>query len=152
MTLSGPASDATVVNLSSSLPAVVSVPATVSVKAGSKTAIFTLTAFNVSADTSAVVSATLQGTTRTATVAVRKETPTVTITKAEYTVSKSNLLVEATSSDRVTTLQVSGQLVGSIPLVNVGKFSGQLTVAGPFTSVAVQSSVGGVAVGSVKQK
>jgi hypothetical protein len=132
------------------------VPATVSVKAGSKTAIFTLTAFNVSADTSAVVSATLQGTTRTATVAVRKETPTVTITKAEYTVSKSNLLVEATSSDRVTTLQVfnsvTGQLVGSIPLVNVGKFSGQLTVAGPFTSVAVQSSVGGVAVGSVKQK
>jgi hypothetical protein len=156
VTLSGPASDATVVNLSSSLPAVVSVPATVSVKAGSKTAIFTLTAFNVSADTSAVVSATLQGTTRTATVAVRKETPTVTITKAEYTVSKSNLLVEATSSDRVTTLQVfnsvTGQLVGSIPLVNVGKFSGQLTVAGPFTSVAVQSSVGGVAVGSVKQK
>jgi hypothetical protein len=87
---------------------------------------------------------------------VLKETPTLTITKAEYTVTKSSLNVEATSSDRVASLQVfnavTGQFVGSIPLVNVGKFSGQLTVTGSFTSVAVQSSVGGVAIGSVKQK
>jgi hypothetical protein len=156
VTLSGPASDGTVVNLSSSLPVVASVPASVSIKSGAKTATFTVNAFNVSADTTATVSATLQGTTRNATVTVRKETPTVTITKAEYTVSKSSLLVEATSSDRVTTLQVfnstTGQLVGSIPLVNVGKFSGQLLVTGSFTSVAVQSSVGGLAVGAVKQK
>jgi hypothetical protein len=156
VTLSGPASDGTVVTLSSSLPLVASVPASVSVTAGAKTATFSLSAFNVTADTSVVVSATLQGTTRTATATVRKETSTITITKAEYTVKKSNLNVEATSSDRVTSLQVfnsvTGQLVGSIPLVNVGKFSGQFTVAGPFTSVAVQSSIGGVAVQSVKQK
>ena len=156
VTLSGPASDGTVVNLSSSNPTVASVPASVLVKSGAKTATFTLNAFNVSADTSVTVSATLQGTTRTGNVTVRKETPTVTITKAEYTVSKSNLLIEATSNDRVTTLQVynstTGQLVGSIPLVNVGKFSGQLLVTGSFTSVAVQSSVGGLAVGAVKQK
>jgi hypothetical protein len=156
VTLSGPAADGTVVNLSSSIPSVVSVPTNVSVKSGAKTATFTLSAFHVTADTSVTVSATLQGTTRTGDVTVRKETPTVTITKAEYTVSKSNLLVEATSNDRVSSLQVfnavTGQLVGSIPLVNIGKFSGQFTVAGPITSVAVQSSVGGVAVGSVKQK
>jgi hypothetical protein len=156
VTLSGPASDGTVVTLSSSIPAVVSLPASVSFKAGAKTATFSLSAFKVSADTSVVVSATQQGTTRTGNVTVRKEAPTVTITKAEYTVSKSNLLVEATSSDRVTALQVfnskTGQLVGNIPLVNVGKFSGQFTVGGPFTSVAVQSSVGGLAEGSVQQK
>jgi hypothetical protein len=156
VTLSGPASDGTVVNLSSSTPAVISVPASVSLKAGAKTATFSISAFKVSAQTSVVVSATQQGTTRTGNVTVRKETPTVTITKAEYTVSKSNLLVEATSSDRVTALQVfnskTGQLVGNIPLVNVGKFSGQFTVGGPFTSVAVQSSVGGLAEGSVQQK
>ena len=156
VTLSGPASDGTVVNLSSSIPAIVSVPASISLKAGAKTATFSISAFNVAADTSVVISATLQGTTRAGNVTVRKETPTITITKAEYTVSKSTLLVEATSSDRVATLQLfnpkTGQLVGSIPLVNVGKFSGQVTVGGPFTSVAVQSSVGGVAVGSVQQK
>jgi len=99
VTLSGPASDGTVVTLSSSLPLVASVPASVSVTAGAKTATFSLSAFNVTADTSVVVSATLQGTTRTATATVRKETSTVTITKAEYTVNKSNLNVEATSSD-----------------------------------------------------
>jgi len=156
VTLSGPASDGTVVNLSSSIPAIVSVPASISLKAGAKTATFSISAFNVAADTSVVISATLQGATRTGNVTVRKETPTVTITKAEYTVSKSTLLVEATSSDRVATLQLfnpkTGLLVGNIPLVNVGKFSGQVTVGGPFTSVAVQSSVGGVAVGSVQQK
>jgi hypothetical protein len=156
VTLSGPASDGTVVNLNSSLPGVVSVPASLSLKAGAKTATFSISAFNVAADTSVVISATLQGATRTGNVTVRKETPTVTITKAEYTVSKSSLLVEATSSDRVATLQLfnpkTGQLVGNIPLVNVGKFSGQVTVGGPFTSVAVQSSAGGVAVGSVQQK
>jgi hypothetical protein len=154
--LTGPASDGTVVNLSSSNPTVASVPASISVKSGATTATFAVSAFNVTADTSVTVSATLQGTARTGNATVRKETPTVTITKAEYTVSKSNLLVEATSTDRVSTLQVfnsvTGQLIGSIPLVNVGKFSGQFTVAGPITSVAVQSSVGGVAVGSVKQK
>jgi hypothetical protein len=132
------------------------VPASVVVTPGAKTATFPVSAFNVASDTSAVVSATFQGKTTTGNITVRKETPTVTITKAEYTVSKSSLLVEATSNDRVSSLQVfnsiTGKLAGSIPLVNVGKFSGQLSVAGPFTSVAVQSSVGGVAVGPVKQK
>ena len=156
VTLTGAAADGTVVTLSSSLPTLVTVPASVSVPSGSKTATFPVSAFNVSATTSAVVSATLQGTTKTGTVTVLKENSTVTITKAEYTVSKSTLLVEATSNDRVATLQVynsvTGKLIGNIPLVNVGKFSGQLAVTGTLTSVAVQSSVGGVAVGSVKQK
>jgi hypothetical protein len=156
VTLTGAAADGTVVTLSSSLPSTATVPASVSVPSGSKTATFPVSAFNVSATTSAVVSATLQGTTKTGTVTVLKENSTVTITKAEYTVSKSTLLVEATSNDRVATLQVynsvTGKLIGNIPLVNVGKFSGQLAVTGTLTSVAVQSSVGGVAVGSVKQK
>jgi hypothetical protein len=43
-------------------------------------------------------------------------------------------------------------LVGQIPLVNVGKFSGQLHVTGTFTSVAAQSSVGGLSIAPVVQK
>jgi hypothetical protein len=46
----------------------------------------------------------------------------------------------------------TGVLVGTIPLVNVGKFVGQLHVTGGVTSVAVQSSVGGLAIAAVVQK
>jgi hypothetical protein len=123
---------------------------------GATTATFPVTAFHVAADTPVGVSGTLQGTTVATTVTVRKETTTVTITKAQYTVSKSLLSVEATSTDRVGSLQIfnaiTGAFVGNIPLVNVGKFVGQLSVNGPFTSVAAQSSVGGVAIASVSQK
>jgi hypothetical protein len=64
--------------------------------------------------------------------------------------------VEATSTDRVSSLQVynatTGVFVGSIPLTGRNTFKGQLLVTGTFTSVAVQSSVGGLAIGQVSQK
>jgi hypothetical protein len=94
--------------------------------------------------------------TQSSLVAVRKETATVTVTKAEYVVSKGQLSVEASSTDRVASLQVfnanTGALVGTIPLVNVGKFVGQLHVTGSLTSVAAQSSVGGLSIAAVVQK
>lgn len=154
--LGSPAPDGTVIALTSSSPTVASVPASVAVTPGATSATFTVTAFNVASDTATTITAAYQGTTRSAELTVRKKTSTVTVTKAEYTVKKSSLLVEATSTDRVSTLQVfnsiTGQLAGSIPLVGVGKFSGQLFVTGTFTSTAVQSSVGGVAIATVKQK
>lgn len=156
VTLSGPAPDGTLINLTSSSPSAMSVPATVAVPSGSTTATFTVTAMHVAADTPVTVSAVLGGTTSTGTLTVRQETASITVTKAEYTVSKSQLKVEANSSDRVATLQVfnptTGALVGNIPLVGVGKFSGQLTVTGSFTSAAVQSSVGGLSIVPVVQK
>jgi hypothetical protein len=89
-------------------------------------------------------------------VRIRKQTATVVITKAEYVVNKGRLTIEATSSDRVASLEVfnpnTGALVGTIPLVGVGKFGGQAAVSGSFTSVAVQSSVGGLAIAPVAQK
>jgi hypothetical protein len=156
VTLSGPASDGVVVSLASGTPAIVSVPASVSVTPGATTATFVISALEVAANTPVTVSATLLGTTRSATLTVLKETNSVTITKAEYTASKSSLNIEATCTDRVGTLQVfnaiTGASVGSIPLTGGGKFSGQLLVTGSFTSVAVQSSLGGAAIGPVKQK
>jgi hypothetical protein len=87
---------------------------------------------------------------------VRAETATVVITKSQYTVNKSQLNVEATSTDHVLILQIynatTGAFVGNIPAVGNGKFVGQLNVAGPFTTVAVQSTVGGLAVAAVPQK
>jgi hypothetical protein len=46
----------------------------------------------------------------------------------------------------------TGALIGSIPLVNVGKFSGQINVTGGLTSVAAQSGIGGLSIATVAQK
>jgi hypothetical protein len=156
VTLSGPAPDATVVNLASANPTAVTVPASVPFVAGAKTATFPISAQHVAADTSVAASATFGAITRSATVTVHKETATVVVTKAEYVVKKSLFTVEATSTDRVVNLQVfnpsTGALVGTMPLVNAGKFSAQFHVTGSFTSVAVQSSLGGLAIAPVAQK
>ena len=58
------------VALSSANPGVASVPASVTVPSGSQSAVFTITTSAVSADTGATISATLNGVTKTATLAV----------------------------------------------------------------------------------
>jgi hypothetical protein len=156
VTLSGPASDGVVVTLTSSNPAILAVPANVTVAAGATTASLPITAKFVPADTAVTVSASFQGVTRTGVITVKKEAATLTVTKAEYAVKKSQLTLEVASTDRVGSVQVynptTGALIGSIPLVNVGKFSGQIVVTGSLTSIAVQSSVGGLTIASVAQK
>jgi hypothetical protein len=156
VTLSGPAANGTVVTLSSAIPAALKVPTSVTVAPGATTATFAVSAQHVAADTAVAVSGTLGTLTSSATVTVRKETATIAVTKAEYVVSKGQLTLEATGTDRVGSLQIynanTGVLVGQIPLVNVGKFSGQLHVTGTFTSVAAQSSVGGLSIAPVVQK
>jgi hypothetical protein len=156
VTLSGPAADGTVVSLVTDKPGAISIPATVSVSPGATTAFFAIAAQPVTADTPVTISASLQGVTISGTMTVRKETASVIVTKSQYTISKSQLNVEATSTDAVLSLQVfnasTGALVGTMPAVGGGKFVGQFTVKGPFTTVAVQSSVGGLAIASVPQK
>jgi hypothetical protein len=156
VTLSGPAADGVVITLTSSNSAAVTIPASVSVAPGATSASFPLSASFVTADTPVVLSGSFQGITQSATVTVRKEAATVVITKSQYTVSKSQLNVEATSTSGVSSLQVfnaaTHAFVGSIPTVGGGKYVGQFSVVGPFTSVAVQSSVGGLAVAPVPQK
>lgn len=156
VTLSGPAADGVVVTLSSGNSAVLSLPASVSLAPGARTANFALSARFVTTDTPVTVSGAYQGTTRNAIVTVRKERASVIVTKAQYTVNKSQLNVEANSTDAVPSLQVynpsTGALVGSMSSAGGGKYVRQFIVHGPFTSVAVQSSTGGVAIGSVQQK
>jgi len=156
VTLSGPAPNGTVVALSSANPTALKVPANVTFAAGATTATFAISAQHVAADTSVAISGTLGATISSTTLTVRKETATIAVTKAEYVVSKGQLTLEVTGTDRVGSLQIynanTGVLVGQIPLVNVGKFSGQLHVTGSFTSVAAQSSVGGLSIAPVAQK
>jgi large repetitive protein len=156
VTLSGPAANGTVVSLTSANPAALKLPASVALAPGATTATFAISAQHVTTEASVAISGTLGTTTSSTTVTVRKETATIAVTKAEYVVSKGQLTLEATGTDRVGSLQIfnanSGVLVGQIPLVNVGKFSGKLHVTGTFTSVAAQSSVGGLSIAPVAQK
>jgi hypothetical protein len=156
VTLSGPASNGTVVNLASANSAILTVPASVAFTPGAATATFPIGALHVAANTSVAVSGTLGANTRSGSVCILQETATIVVTKAEYVVKKGLVTVEATSTDRVSTLQIfnpsTGLLVGTIPLVNVGKFVGQLNVTGSFPSLAAQSGVGGLAIANVTQK
>jgi hypothetical protein len=154
--LSGPASNGTVVNLASANSAILTVPASVAFTPGATTATFPISALHVAANTSVAVSGTLGATTRSGSVSILKETATVIVTKAEYVVKKGLVNVEATSADRVESLQIfnpsTGVLVGTLPLVNVGKFVGHFNVTGSFPSLAAQNSVGGLAIATVVQK
>ena len=73
--LSGAAESDAVVALSSSNPAVVSIPASVTVAAGTTARGFTVNTTSVSVDTTATISATFNGVTRTATVTVTAAAP-----------------------------------------------------------------------------
>jgi hypothetical protein len=156
ITLTSPAPDGTVVSLASSNFSALAVPASVAVPPGATTVTFAASAGNVSADTKVTVSGTLLGVTRSGALTVRKELATVRITKAEYTVRKSLLIVEATSTDKVGTLRLynakTGAFIGTVFTVGGGKFSGQYTVKGPLTSIAVQDSMNGLAIATVVQK
>jgi hypothetical protein len=156
VTLSGSASNGTVVNLASANSAILTVPASVAFTPGANTATFPITARHVPANTSVAITGILGANTRGGSVSVLRETATIIVTKAEYIAKKGLVNVEATSTDRVSTLQIfnpsTGLLVGTLPLVNVGKFVGQINVTGSFPSLAAQSSVGGLAIANVTQK
>ena len=95
---------------------------------------FPINALLVKAETSVTVSGSLLGTTRNGTVTVRKELATVVVTKALYTLSKSQLDIEATCND-VGYLQVfnatTGTLVGTLTSTGGGKFTGSFSPPGP---------------------
>jgi hypothetical protein len=164
VTLSGPAADGVVVSLASANDAVLALPASVWVARGATTATFSLNALAVTADTPVAVSGSFQGTKVSATVTVLSGLDMVVVTKAEYVPSKNQLKVEATSTNSAATLQVFNATPGSVringfpPLVGTlsnaggGKFVGQFVAGGPFTSVAVQSSQGGLKIAPVAQK
>ena len=116
--------------------------------AGATSATFTVTTKAVTASTSVVVSATGGGVTRSATLTVNPASAdTVGITKAEYTASKSVLLVEATSTSSSATLQVfqtaTNQLIGTLTNNGGGKYTGQFSWPTNPQNITVKSSLGG---------
>jgi VCBS repeat protein len=155
VTLSATAPAATTVNLASNNTSA-AVPATVTVPAGASSANFTITTVSVTATTSAIISATLNGVTRSATLTINpagSTSDTVTITRAEFESSKGILRVEATSTRPDATLQVfvtaSGQLLGTLSNNGGGQYRAELSVSTNPQNITVRSNFGGVATRTV---
>jgi len=161
--LSAAATAATIVTLASS-NAAATVPANVTVAAGASSANFTINTTTVSAATSAIISGTLNGITRSATLTINPvvvappppSTDTVRITRAEFESDKRVLRVEATSTSSNATLRVfvtaTGQLLGTLANNGGGQYRAELSVSTNPQNITVQSSLGGVATSSVVAK
>src|SRR5262249_20229306 len=84
------------------------------------------------------------------------QSDTVAVTRAEYTVSRKQLRVQATSTSSTATLTVyvtaTGQLIGTLTNNGGGKYSGQFAWPSNPQQITVRSSLGGPAtrVGTVK--
>jgi hypothetical protein len=162
VTLSAAAPAATVVTLASS-NAVASVPVSVTVAAGATSASFNVNTTTVTAATSAVISGSFGGVTRSATLTVNPvtappppSTDTVRITRAEFEGSKQTLRVEATSTSTSATLRVfvtaTGALIGTLSNSGGGQYRGELSISTNPQNITVRSSLGGVATASVVAK
>ena len=158
VTLSASVQTATVVQLSSNRSAT-TVPSSVTVTAGASSANFTVNTLQVSATTTAIITATLNGTSRSGSLVINgpdSTTDTLSITRAEYEVSKRTLRVETTSTRSNATLQVfitsSGQLIGTLTNTGRGQFRGQFNVSVNPQSITVRSNFGGQATRTVRVK
>jgi hypothetical protein len=157
VTLNGAAAIGTVINLTSSNPSLVAVPASVTVAPGTTSATFNAHVLtNVPANTPVTISASFQGVTANGVLTVLAASDTVKLTKAEYVVSKKQWTIEATDTDPtnslIAVLTPTGIEIGTLANQGGGKFKGQGVFAGPLTSVVLQSLKGGIANGAVTQK
>jgi hypothetical protein len=151
------------VALSSSNPAVASVPPSVTVPAGSTSAAFAVTTSSVSASTSATISAAYGGVTRTASLAVQPATTTTPAALSALSLSPTSVTAGGTSQGTVTltaaapsggasvALSSGNAGVVSVPasvLVPAGATSASFTATTgsvtSSTSVTITASYGGV--------
>jgi hypothetical protein len=153
VTLTAVAQAATTVAITSNNAAAI-VPASVVVPAGSSSRTFTIETTQVPATTSAIITASLNNTSRSATLTINPPgTETVSITRAEYEVGNRRLRVEATSTRSTATLQVfvtsSGQLIGTLSNDGGGRYRGEFTWPVNPQSITVRSNFGGQATRTV---
>jgi FG-GAP-like repeat len=133
------------------------VPGSVVVPAGSSSRSFTIGTTQVAATTSAIITASLNNTSRSATLTINPPgTDTVSITRAEYETGNQRLRVEATSTRATATLQVfvtsTGQLIGTLSNEGGGRFRGEFAWSVNPQSITVRSNFGGQATRTVTLK
>ena len=136
-------------------------PASVTVAAGQLSATFTVTTSSVGARTTATISGSWNGAVRSAALTIdpapsAPAADTVRIGRAEYTVSKRQLRVEASSTNGAATLKAyvtsSGALIGTLRNVGSGRYSGQFSWSVNPQQITVRSSAGGSATATVVAK
>jgi hypothetical protein len=146
-----PAGDV-VVSLATASPNA-SVPATVTIPAGSWGATFPITSTTVSAVTVANISAAFG--LRLSTQLTLNPPDTLAITRAEYTISQKQLRLEATSSNAAATLTAydaaTGAFIGTMTFSGGGKFQLQITWPTAVKDVTIKSTKGGSSSGAVTQ-
>ena len=149
VTLTAIAQAATTIALASNNSAA-GVPASVTVPAGSQSRTFSIGTTQVPATTSAVITASLNATSRSATLTINPAAggaDSVSITRAEYAVGNRRLRVEATSTRSTATLQVfvtsSNQLIGTLSNDGGGRYRGDLSWPVNPQSITVRSNFGG---------
>jgi hypothetical protein len=148
------------VSLSSNNPNVAGLPANVTIPAGAVEASFNITTSTVASPTTVTLNGTAGGIMRTATLAVKPATApnadSVAITRAEYTVSKRQLRVEATSSNAGATLTAyvtsTGAMIGTLTNDGSGRYRGELGFATNPGNLTVKSTAGGTASRAVAAK
>jgi hypothetical protein len=153
VTLTAVAQTSTTVAITSNNAAAI-VPASVIVLAGSQSRSFNISTTQVPATTSAIITASLNNTSRSATLTINPAgTDTVSITRAEYDSGNRRLRVEATSTRATATLQVfvtsSGQLIGTLSNDGGGRYRGAFTWPVNPQSITVRSNFGGQATRTV---
>ena len=132
--------------------AAATVPASVTVPAGSRSRSFSVTTTQVQATTSAVITASLNGTSRSATLTINPAAggaDTVSITRAEYDTAQRRLRVEATSTRSTGTLRVfvtsTNQLIGTLSNDGGGRYRGEFSWSVNPQNITVRSNFGGQA-------
>jgi hypothetical protein len=154
VTLTAIAQAATTVTLASN-NAAATVPASVVVPAGSSSRTFSISTTQVQATTSAVITASLNGTSRSATLTINPAAAvdTVSITRAEYAIGNRRLRVEATSTRSNATLQAfvtsSNQLIGTLSNDAGGRYRGEFSWPVNPQNITVRSNLGGQATRAV---
>ncbi len=159
VTLSGNApAGGTTVTLSSS-NTLARTPASVLVPAGTRSASFSIATSSVTTNTGVSISASLAGVTKTAPLTITPaaaSVDTVGIQQADYTVSKKELRIQATSTRSTATLQVyvtaSGALIGTLRNNGGGKYGAQFNWPVNPQQITVKSSLGGSATKAVTSK
>ncbi|MDQ0676607.1 hypothetical protein QFZ36_004233 [Pseudarthrobacter siccitolerans] len=148
------------VSLSSSNTAVATVPASVTVPAGATSTTFPVTTSTVTAASSATISATGGGTTRSAVLTINPPTTqaadSVAIQQAEYDAGKRILRVGATSTNSTAVLRAyvtaTGTLIGTLINDGAGRYRGELSATTNPQNITVKSSLGGSASRAVSLK
>jgi hypothetical protein len=132
------------------------VPTSIVVPAGSSSRSFSISTTQVQTTTSAVITASLNGTSRSATLTINPAAggaDIVSITRAEYDTGNRRLRVEATSTRSTATLRAfvtsTNQLIGTLSNDGGGRFRGEFSWPVNPQNITVRSSFGGQATRTV---